>query len=405
MNVFGADLAQGIPDKGSPQWTLVATSGSGAITEIRRPTSLPGLVAEIAALTREDPFLLGVNIPVVNPARATRSRPFEGVLRKKFGFRLPPGNRPEDRRITGEQLLGALASAGHACLTYPDRNSNNSGLAEVHAGPALKGLLWVGSRVGDALADADREPYCRSYKVPVYRRAGARGRAGREEIASAMDLLIRSLSPARGYDFNPVLEALASMESDEDAERAASLLDACVIAGTARRHLDAPEACVFVGERESGYTILPADDFMRRLLIPAPTGRRGKLFPQATLLESLREMAEVRSPDLLTVRGKPRKIEAVFREKPCYEFENVDEMLWWKRCRHAGGPALPTEGLVELSVTLENGPGSLNLVRSRHTALSFRFHPPAAWRAMMQPRDNKVYRFHVLRASYETGAN
>ena len=88
MNVFGADLAQGIPDKGTPLWTLVATDESGAVQEIRHPSSLPGLVAEIAALTGEDPFLLGVNIPVVVPARAARSRPFEGLLRKKFGFRI-----------------------------------------------------------------------------------------------------------------------------------------------------------------------------------------------------------------------------------------------------------------------------------------------------------------------------
>ncbi len=402
MNVFGADLAQGIPEKGSPEWTLVSTDGSGTVTEIRRPSSLPGLVAEIAALTGEDPFLLGVNIPVVIPARPTRSRPFEGLLRKKFGARLTAGNRAEDRRITGEQLLGALASAGYACLTYPDRNSHNSGLAEIHPGPALKGLLWSGSRVGDGLGDTEREKFCKSYKLPVYRRAGARKRSGPEEIASTLDLLIRSLSTTRGYDFKPVLDALATVEGDEDADRAASLFDACVIAGTARRHLDTPESCVFVGERETGYTILPSDDFLRRLLLPAPSGRRGKLFPQATLEESLGEMAEIRSPDLLAVRGRPRKLQAVFREIPCYEFENVDEMLWWKRCRHVGGPALPTDGLMELSVCLENGPGSLELVRSRHSALSFRFQSPTAWRALMGPRDNKIYRFKVLSASYET---
>ncbi len=400
MKVFGADLAQGIPDKGTPEWTLVATDRSGSITEVRRPSSLPGLVAEIAALTGEDPFLLGVNIPVATPVRPARSRPFEGLLRKKFGIRIQTGGKPEDGRITGEQLLGALAGAGHACLTYPDRNSRNSGLAEIHPGAALKGLLWIGSRVGDGLPDNDRETFCRSYKVPAYRRA--RGRIHREEIASTLDLLIRSLAPVHGYDFGPVLEALATLDRDEDAGQAASLFDACVIAGTARRHLDAPESCVFVGERENGYTILPSDDFLRRMLIAAPAGRRGKLFPQATLRESLQDVAEIRSPDLLAVRGRPRRLQAVFRDNPCYEFENVDEMLWWKRCRHVGGPALPTEGLVELSVNLENGTGSLSLVRSRHAALSFRFHPPAAWRALMRTRDNRIYRFKVLRASYET---
>ncbi len=174
LKVFGADLAQGIPDKGTPEWTLVSSDRSGTITEVRRPSSIPGLVAEIATLAGEDPFLLGVDIPVVLPVRPSRSRPFEGLLRKKFGVRIQTGGKPEDGRITGEQLLGALAGAGHACLTYPDRNSRNSGLAEIHPGAALKGLLWIGSRVGDGLPDSHRETFCRSYKVPAYRRTRGR---------------------------------------------------------------------------------------------------------------------------------------------------------------------------------------------------------------------------------------
>ncbi len=138
------------------------------------------------------------------------------------------------------------------------------------------------------------------------------------------------------------------------------------------------------------------------MLIAVPAGRRGKLFPQTTLRETLQDVAEIRSPDLLVVRGRPRKLQAVFRDSPCYEFENVDEMLWWKRCRHVGGPVLPTEGLVELTVSLEGGAGSLSLVRSRHAALSFRFDSPTAWRELMRPRDNRIYRFKVLRAAYET---
>ena len=47
-------------------------------------------------------------------------------------------------------------------------------------------------------------------------------------------------------------------------------------------------------------------------------------------------------------------------------------------------------------------PSPLRLVRSRHRTLSFRFEPPASWRARVPTRDGKTYAFRVVRAVYET---
>jgi hypothetical protein len=130
------------------------------------------------------------------------------------------------------------------------------------------------------------------------------------------------------------------------------------------------------------------------------------LFPQASLRERLGRTARVRSMDLLDVPGRPHRLEATFSETPSYEFDNLDEMMWWKHCRHLTGPALPTEGLSELSVALNAEEGAtspvLRLVRSRHRTLSFRFEPPGQWRHRVPTRDGGTYPFTVLRAVYET---
>jgi hypothetical protein len=105
--------------------------------------------------------------------------------------------------------------------------------------------------------------------------------------------------------------------------------------------------------------------------------------------------------------GRPQRAEARFRNLPHYEFDNVDEMLWWKHCRHLAGPSLPTEGLSELVVALgeeSNGRPApqLRLMRSRHRTLSFRFEPPATWRKYVPTRDGRTYAFKVVRATFET---
>jgi hypothetical protein len=188
-------------------------------------------------------------------------------------------------------------------------------------------------------------------------------------------------------------------------ERAAGIFDATLIAGTARRYLESPETCLFLGDRERGYVILPADGLVRRLALASTAAPAGQLFPQASLRERLGPHSRLRSVELLSVPGRPQRTEASFKDLPRYEFDNLDEMLWWKHCRHLAGPSLPTEGLHELVVLIGSDPENatpLKLQRSRHQTLSFRFEPPAAWRARVTTRDGRTYAFRVLRAVYET---
>jgi hypothetical protein len=135
------------------------------------------------------------------------------------------------------------------------------------------------------------------------------------------------------------------------------------------------------------------------------TAAAARLFPRASLRERLGSHATLRAAELLAPEGRAPRIEAIFREHPRYEFDNVDEMLWWKHCRHLAGPVLPTEGLHEMVVVIESARSDeapLKLRRSRHRTLSFRFDPPAAWRTYVPTRDGKVYPIRVLRAVYET---
>jgi hypothetical protein len=201
---------------------------------------------------------------------------------------------------------------------------------------------------------------------------------------------------------------LRGAASDRDVERAAALLDACLIAGTARRYMKSPEECVFLGDRKEGYVILPADGFVRRLALRERRPGRSGLFPRGSLRAKLGAAAELHSAGLLDVPGRPQDTEAVFHRIPLYEFDNLDEMLWWKHCRHLDGPALPVEGLRELVVLLgredahDERASPFRLVRSRHRTLSFRFEPPSSWRSRVPTRDGKTYAFRVIRAVFET---
>jgi hypothetical protein len=222
----------------------------------------------------------------------------------------------------------------------------------------------------------------------------------------AVDLVLGALDGAEGYELAPAREALATASSARDVERAAALLDALLIAATSRRYLAAPESCLFLGDHDSGYVILPADDFVRRLARGGPPEPKDHLFPQASLRERLGPHAQLRSGELLDLPGRPQRTEADFKVSPRYEFDNLDEMLWWKHCRHVEGPVLPTEGLREMVVRVdpdsERVEPPLRLARSRHRTLSFRFEPPTAWRTRVPTRDGKTYPFAVLRAVYET---
>ncbi|HKQ62824.1 MAG TPA: hypothetical protein VJS92_16145, partial [Candidatus Polarisedimenticolaceae bacterium] len=240
----------------------------------------------------------------------------------------------------------------------------------------------------------------RAYLPPAYRRGPAW-----TERATALDLALRALGEPEGFDLQPVREALRRAGSERELDEAAGLFDAALIAGTARRYLESPESCLFLGDTERGYVILPADGFMRRVALGETRSRPTQLFPSSSLRERLGAEARLRTIDLLSVPGRPQRLEATFGRAPAYEFDNLDEMLWWKHCRHLSGPTLPTEGLRELFVQLggePEAPGSLQLVRSRHRTLSFRFEPPLAWRQRVPTRDGRTYPFRVVRAVYET---
>jgi hypothetical protein len=279
-------------------------------------------------------------------------------------------------------------------------------LAEIHPGPTLKTLLWHGSHLAQIEDPTARAEALHAYQSPPFRRSETRARTTWRDRASAVDLVVRALGRVAGYDLDRIREALLGVGSESDLDRAVSLFDATLIAGTTMRYLESPETCVFVGQREQGYTILPADAFVRQQVLRDGAPEGAELFPATSLRERLSRVSDVRSLDLLSVRGRPERLVAVFREPPLYEFDNRDEMLWWKHCRHVSGPGLPTEGLCELSVRLgrfqDHDERPLRLVRSRHRTLSFRFDRPVAWRAQLPTRDGKVYSFRVLQAVYET---
>lgn len=412
MRILGVDLASRDRRPGGAEHVLVSLDAAGGVDAAQRVSSLPAIAAAVAKLCGDEPFVLGVDVPVVVPARPARARPVENLVRRRFRYRLPPGGRAtlqaEPAGVVGDALIAGLGAAGLPCLPYPDRDRRKSGLAETHPGLVLKALLWDGSLFAAAGDVPARDELFRALEAPPYRAASMPARSGFTDQALALELLLRTLASARGFDFSTVREQLARAASGEDVERAAALFDAVLIAGTVKRYLDAPEDSVFVGDLEGGYLILPADGLIRRLALGEPRPTHGRLFPEGSLVERLGQKARLHSPDLLHVPGRPKRVEASFVEHPRYEFDNVDEMLWWKHCRHIGGPRLPVEGLREVIVRLDAAEGvpaeaeALRLVRSRHRTLSFRFDPPGLWRRSVPTRDGRTYPFTVLRAVYDT---
>jgi len=411
MRILGADLSPSLPARPEAENTLVLLDDAGRVQALRHPRNLPAIAVEIGDLAGGEPFLLGVNLAVVVPAGSARNRPVEGLVRRRLGYRLPHGGRSALASgrggVAGEALLAALAAAGLPCLPYPDRDRRKSGMAEMDPGLVLKALLWEDSPSARAAGALDRAAMFRSYAAPEHR-SSSRVRTSPGERMAWLDLTVRALSASPAIDLRPVRDALAGASTEKDLEAAASLLDACLLAATARRYLEAPETCAFLGDREGGYTILPADGVVRALALGDAGTTRGGLFPKASLRQRLGEVADLRAVELLEMPGRPQSVEAVFRSHPVYEFDNLDEMLWWKHCRHLSGPVLPTEGLKELAVAIGRDaaaaePGvALRLVRSRHRTLSFRFDPPNAWRARVPTRDGKTYPLRVLRATFET---
>ncbi|HEX5043102.1 MAG TPA: DUF429 domain-containing protein [Candidatus Polarisedimenticolaceae bacterium] len=396
MRVLGLDLGGGR--------TAVLLDDDGRVAATRRAGSLAEVATAVADLAAGDQFLAGVDLPLVVAQKTARSRPVELLAARRLGARLPPGGRnPERGTLPGEQLLAALAAAGHPSLPYPDRDQRTSSLCEVHPELVLKALLWERSPRATAGDPASRETLFRALSPPDLSPTtrGWSDRAGR------LELTLLALGSPEGYDLRPVGDALAAAGDEASTGGAVSLLRAVLAAGTARRYLVAPETCVFLGDRETGYTVLPADALVRRLALrEARRPGRGALFPTTSLRERLGKVASLHSPDLLDVPGRAGRLTAVFEgDAPRYEFDNLDEMLWWKHTRHLAGAPLPIEGLEEMVVGLGDGEAEragLRLVRSRHRTLSFRFEPPAAWRRRVPPRDGRTYGFRVLRATYQT---
>jgi predicted RNase H-like nuclease len=403
MRILGADLRELGAAAGSA--TIVGLDPTGAVASVARVGDVPALAREVAAHAAGEPFLLAVDVPVVVGATPGKARPVDGWMRKRLGVRLPTpwtGALPE---ITGPELITALAMAGHPCLPYPDRDRRQSGLVEIHPELVVKALIWE-SRTAAAAADLpDREAILRALPVPQYRDT-RQARTGFAERYAALDAALHALSGAKGFDVRPAVAELERARSDSAVASAASLCDAALLAGAARRYLESPERCAFVGLRESGYMVLPADAFVRRVALrePVRVSGEGSLFPRASLESRLAPHATLRPSALLEMPGQSQRVEAVFDKSPRYEFDNLDEMMWWKHCRHLSGPELPADGLHEIVVRLDEDDDatmSLRLVRSRHKTLSFRFEPPAAWRPRVPPRDGKTYPFRVLRATFD----
>ena len=403
MRILGADLRD--IDGSGGAGTLVALDASGAVASFQRIDDAASLARETGRLASGEPFVLAVDLAVVGDG-ASKPRRVDGWLHRRLGVRIAPRMPGGPARVSGAELLAAMATSGHPCLPFPDRDRRRSGLAEIHPELVLKAIAWEASAASQARELPDREGILRALPVPDYR--GPKPRASWAERFGSLDTALRIASTAGGFDLRAARDELSRAGDDEALAAAGSLFDATLLAGTAHRYLEEPERCAFAGERETGYVILPADAFVRRVVLreTAPPSERAALFPRASLEQRLGAHASIRPLELIDLPGRPPRMEAVFTAPPLYEFDNLDEMMWWKHCRHLAGPEVPVEGLQEIFVRLESGDGAsgapgLRLVRSRHRTLSFRFEPPSAWRARLAPRDGKTYPFRVLRAVFD----
>ena len=238
MKIIGVDLGRrGAGGEPGPS-TLVALDAEGRVSAVRHAANVPGAADAIRDLSAGEPFLVGVDIPVVGTGKPSRGRPVENLLRRRLGHRLRPGIRStagaEPAVIAGESLLAGLAAAGHPCLPYPDRDRRSSGLAEVHPDLTLKALLWEASNLRHS-AGAIREELFRALIPPPYRSEDSPKRSSWAERLSTMDMVIRSLADADGFDLRAAREAAIQAQTERDTERVGSILDAALIAGTARR--------------------------------------------------------------------------------------------------------------------------------------------------------------------------
>ena len=395
MRILGATVRELTPSGG--RGALAALDADGRIATLTAIDGVPALTREAVRLAAGEPFLLAADLAIVQGSG--KSRRVDGWVHRRLSVRLAAVRASS---LPGSELVAALAAAGQPALPYPDRDRRRTGLVEIHPELVLKALLWESSAAASSPSLPDREEILRALEVPVYRGAKLT-RASWAERFALLDRALRMVSISE-LDHGALREELTKAVTVDAVDRAAASFDAALLAFAARRYMEEPERCAFVGDRESGYTVLPADAFLRRVVLREPArADRGALFPKASLKDRLGSHAEVRPLELIDLPGRAQHFEAVFRQAPLLEFDNVDEMLWWKHTRHLDGPEIPSEGLREMVVKLEaeTDHAPLRLTRSRHKTLSFRFEPPHTWRARIAPRDGRTYPFRVLRATYE----
>ena len=144
MRILGVECSGGASRTEPAERTLVLLDEAGRVCKVDRVESFSAIAPAVGHLVGDDVFLLGVDVPVVVPAKPVRGRPVESLIRRRFGLRLPPGGRAssETGGLRGEALMAGLATAGLPSLPYPDRDRRRSGLAETHPLLILKALLW-----------------------------------------------------------------------------------------------------------------------------------------------------------------------------------------------------------------------------------------------------------------------
>ncbi len=85
MRILGADLPRTVAAGTAGTHTLVLLGDDGATAEVLYASTLPELAAHVGRLAAGDPFLLGVNVPVVVPGKPARVRPVESLVRRRLG--------------------------------------------------------------------------------------------------------------------------------------------------------------------------------------------------------------------------------------------------------------------------------------------------------------------------------
>ena len=120
MKLLGIELATPLPE-GSGARALVLLGDDGSVEKVQRVSGIPAIATEIGRLADGEPFLLGVDIPVVVPVKAARVRPVESLVRRRFRQKMNAGGRAasEDSGLPGETLmagLGAVISEEPSCV-------------------------------------------------------------------------------------------------------------------------------------------------------------------------------------------------------------------------------------------------------------------------------------------------